>query len=172
MWCLRARRLISAFVDHELDPATDSHLSAHFRRCGWCRRMLERVQQGARLAHLSRSVSFHPPDMGMLANIQAMDRGGLPQSQAGPRWLLPAVSTAVLLLTFAIFNSPTMRNFWPFGKNSTVHALDFGPNATQADDDLLNIFRARYAGKFQEFPYDGKLDHNWVPFRFKHASNP
>jgi hypothetical protein len=144
-------------------------MSAHFQRCGWCRKMLERVQQGARLAHLSRSVPLHPPDIGMLASIQAMDRAGIPQQQAGPRWLLPAVSTAILLLAFAVFSSPTMRNFWPFGKNSTVHALDFGPS-TQAEDDLLNIFRARYAGKFQEFPFEGKLERDWVPFRFKYAS--
>src|SRR5438093_1258872 len=83
-------RLISAFVDHELDPATDSHLSAHFQRCGWCRRMLERVQQGARLAHLARSVTLLPPDMSMLADIQSIDRAGIPQQHAGPRWLLPA----------------------------------------------------------------------------------
>src|SRR5437867_1960969 len=170
MWCLRARRLVSAFLDHELDPATESDISVHFHRCGWCRKLLGRVRQGARLARAARTVSIPPPDLKMLAGIRTLQRDGSPEPQAGLRWLWPLATAATLLLAFALFTSPALKNILPSGNNTTVYALDFGPNLAQSNEDWLNSFRARYAGKFQEFAFEGKLDPNWVPFRFKHAS--
>ncbi len=146
-------------------------MSAHFQRCAWCRKLLDRVRQGAQLAKAAGSVPLPPPDMRMLASIRAMERRGIPEQQAGPWWFWPVATAATLAFAFALFNSPTLKNFLPFGKGSTVYALDFGPNPSRSNEDLLDIFRARYRGKFQEFAFEGRVDSKWVPFRFKHASN-
>jgi len=58
MLCIRTRRLISAFIDRELDPATASCLSAHLSWCRWCRREAQRVDRGA---HLAREACIELP---------------------------------------------------------------------------------------------------------------
>jgi len=105
--------LVSAFLDHELDPATESDISVHFHRCGWCRKLLGRVRQGARLARVARTVSIPPPDLKMLAGIRTMQRDSLPEPQAGLRWLWPVATAATLLLAFALFTSPALKNILP-----------------------------------------------------------
>jgi len=72
MLCLRTRRLISAFIDRELDPATASRLSAHLGWCRWCRREAQRVDRGAHLAREARRAAIPAPRNPTLAAIMAL----------------------------------------------------------------------------------------------------
>jgi len=72
MLCLRTRRLISAFIDRELDPATASRLSAHLGWCRWCRREAQRVDRGAHLAREARRAAIPAPRNSTLAAIMAL----------------------------------------------------------------------------------------------------
>src|SRR5262245_30207682 len=71
MLCLRTRRLISAFIDRELDPARASRLSAHLSWCRWCHREAERVDRGAHLAQAARRAAIPPLTNAKLAAIMA-----------------------------------------------------------------------------------------------------
>ena len=169
MWCLKARRLVSAFLDQELDSCARSSVSHHLEECCWCRKLMARVERGSRLARSAQAVVVPPPDMGMLAAIQS---GAVAAPKNTPfRWVFAVAAVAALLLVAVLVSPALWRTFWPFAGSSTVYALDFGFSHPETREDLLDAFRARYAGKFREFTYQGRLDPAWVPFAFKTASH-
>src|SRR5438034_6219231 len=55
MWCLKARRLVSAFLDQELDSCARSSVSHHLEECRWCRKLMDRVERGSRLARSAQA---------------------------------------------------------------------------------------------------------------------
>lgn len=168
MWCLRVRKLISAFLDRELDSETSTKISTHFRRCGWCRKEFERVEEGARLARETQQVAVPPADLALAAAIQASTRLPVHPSRRSSRILIPMAVAAILLVGLSVLNSSLWKNFPPLNSsNNVVYALDFGFNAPKQDEDLLNALRERYAGKFRELTWEGKPDPNWVPYRIK-----
>lgn len=71
MMCPQARLRFSAFLDRELDSATDSGVSAHLGSCRFCRRAIEKVKLGALLARKGMYEERRPPDMEMLARIRS-----------------------------------------------------------------------------------------------------
>lgn len=166
MWCLRARRLISAFLDRELDSGTSTTLSDHIGWCRWCRKEVERVERGAKLAQKARGVPIPPPPRDMVEQIAKLPGGSNSSSRKHFPILVTLGAAALVLLTLSIsnFNIP---GIWPSGLNSTVYALDFGFKDPKPGEDLLAAFRARYAGKFREFSHTGAPNASWVPFRFK-----
>ncbi len=169
MWCLKARRLVSAFLDQELDSGVRSRVSHHLEECRWCRHLMTRVERGSRLARSAQAVVVPPPDMGMLAAIQS---GSIVAPKNPPlRWVFAVAAVAVLFLVAVLVSPALWRTFWPFAGTSTVYALDFGFSHPETKKDLLDAFRARHAGKFREFTYQGKLDPAWVPFAFKTPSH-
>ena len=170
MWCLRVRRWLSALVDDELDPQVETRMRRHLGHCGWCRRELDRVRAGAELAVGTRfeERTLPPPRPSMLSAILATpDQPSPPKRAVARPWRLAAAASLALALGLVALKSPARQLFWPFGSNSTVHALDFGIEATRADQDLLDKFRARYAGKFREFRHQGPPDPAWVPYSIK-----
>ncbi len=169
MWCLKARRLVSAFLDQELDSGVRSRVSHHLEECRWCRRLMTRVERGSRLARSAQPVVVLQPDMGMLAAIQS--EAIVAPKNPPFRWVFAVAAVAALLLVAVLASPALWRTFWPFACTGTVYALDFGFSHPETREDLLDAFRARYAGKFREFTYQGRLDPAWVPFAFKTASH-
>ena len=174
MWCLRVRKLLSAFMDGELDSPAESSLRSHLGRCRWCRHDLGRVRRGARLAREAREVDVPPARDSLVAAIVG---GALHEEdrhwrrkRAMRRWLLPAAAAAAVVLALAFLDSPFRRSFRPLRSPGTVYALDFGFDSTRADDDLLQAFRSRYAGKFREFAHQGLPDPSWVPYATKYPT--
>jgi len=103
MWCLKARRLVSAFLDQELDSCARSSVSHHLEECRWCRKLMDRVERGSRLARSAQAVVVPPPDMGMLAAIQS---GAAPKNTPF-RWVFAVAAVAALLLV-AVLVSPAL----------------------------------------------------------------
>lgn len=78
MWCPKVLRLVSAYLDRELDSATEAGVTAHIDRCILCRRALKKVKLGALLARKAQDAETRPPDMEMLARIRSAG-GGIPE---------------------------------------------------------------------------------------------
>jgi Putative zinc-finger len=170
MLCLRTRRLISAFIDRELDPATASRLSAHLSWCRWCRREAQRVGQGAHLAREARIEAISPPKNSKLAAIMALESkpAGVPGSPS--HFFTLVIVTALPIAAVATLVYLQGNSSWLFHKTAAAYALDFGLHPQDSQGDLLSEFRRRYSGKFREFPVKGKPDPSWVPFKFKFPS--
>lgn len=170
MLCLRTRRLISAFIDRELDPATASRLSAHLSWCRWCRREAQRVGQGAHLAREVRIEAISPPKPSKLAAIMALERKPAGSAGSPSHFFTLVVVTALPLAAAATLVYWQGNSSWLLRKTTVAYALDFGLHPQDSQDDLLGEFRRRYSGKFREFPAKGKPDPALVPFKFKFPS--
>jgi hypothetical protein len=171
MWCPRVRKLFSAFLDGELDSTRQSNVSAHVRHCRWCRHGLRRVERGAKLAQTARQVAPPPPGLSAKSMAMAIQAAGGRSAPRPPvltrtRWLLPAAALLASLVVMTLTNPQLRKDFWPFSPNS-VYALDFGLEPARGDENLLNTFRAKYAGKFREFQHQGEIDPSWVPYSVK-----
>jgi hypothetical protein len=169
MLCLRTRRLISAFIDRELDPATASRLSAHLSWCRWCRREAQRVGQGAHLAREVRIEALSPAGNTKLAAIMALERKPAGSAGTPSHFFTLVVVTALPIAAVATLVYWQGNSSWLFRK-TTAAALDFGIYPQDSQDDLLTEFRRRYSGEFREFPAKGKPDPRLVPFKFKFPS--
>jgi hypothetical protein len=171
MWCLRVHKLLSAFVDGELHSPDRTQIEKHIGRCRWCRRDLRRVRRGAHLAGQARTVDVPSARDAMVVEIVsrgALEEAGLARrNRTTPPWLLPIGATAALLFALAFFDTPLRRSFGPL-RGTTAYALDFGLDTP--DDHLLDTFRAKYAGKFREFPHQGPPDPSWVPYAIKYPT--
>ncbi len=164
MWCLRARRLISAFHDKELDPPTERKVSAHVARCPSCSGELERVKMGAELA------SVYGP-----AGLSAAPRGQPPSLSAdAPGKGVPlglyctAVGAALLLGAGIVYRVPLHDLCWRLFSGGGDCRLDLGTGGERRD--ALDLFRARYSARFREFPCHGVPDPGWVAFDYKFPS--
>jgi hypothetical protein len=169
MLCLRTRRLISAFIDRELDSATESRLSSHLSWCRWCRREAQRVGQGAELAREVRIEAISPPKNTTLAAIMALDRK--PAASAGsPSHFFTLVVVTALPIAAVVTLVYWQNSSWLLRRTTAAYALDFGLHPQDSRADLLSEFRRKYSGKFREFPAKGKPDPAFVPFKFKFPS--
>ena len=61
--------------------------------------------------------------------------------------------------------------FLSAGQDESATWQEFGMMKFPTKEDVPDVFRARYAGKFREFTYQGRLDPAWVPFAFKTPSH-
>jgi hypothetical protein len=170
MLCLRTRRLISAFIDRELDPATASRLSAHLSWCRWCRREAQRVDRGAHLAREARRAAIPPPRDSTLAAIMALVMRPAETPDSPSHFFSLVFVTAFPIAAVATLVYLQDNSAWVFRKPAPPYALDFGVQPQGSQRDLLSEFRHRYRGKFREFPVKGKPDPAWVPFEFKFPS--
>lgn len=71
MWCFRARRWISAYLDDELSPDRRTALEEHLGRCADCAGELERLEAQSRAL---RQAGEAPP---LPANLWSTIEGGL-----------------------------------------------------------------------------------------------
>jgi Putative zinc-finger len=166
MLCLRTRRLISAFIDRELDPATASRLSAHLSWCWWCRREAQRVGQGAHLAREARIETISSPKVSKLAAIMALESKPVGAPGSSSHFFTLVVVTALPIAAVATLVYFQGNSSWFFRKTTGAYALDFGLHP-QNSQDLLSEFRRKYSGEFREFPVKGNPDPAWAPFKFK-----
>ena len=100
MFLRHPTRLLSAHIDGELDPQTDSRVASHLDQCDSCRRLHARIAAGARWAGLLPPA---PAPDGLLLEIERR----ISESEAAPkpprrvtsptRWAL--ATAAVLLVT-------------------------------------------------------------------------
>ncbi len=166
MWCVRARRLISAFHDQELDPHTELDVSAHVARCPRCCRELERVKRGAELAGI-----YRPADLTPLTRPQSMspfaDAVGAAGGRTSARLHFAAATLALLLGTGVVFRSPLHNLLWRAFSSDGDCTLDLGAGPRGGRPDPLDTLRARYSGRFREFPFRGQPGPGWVAFDYK-----
>jgi hypothetical protein len=166
MWCLRARRLISAFHDRELDPETAQQVAAHVAVCSRCSRELERVKRGAEIASV-----YRPPDPGQ--PVRPMSLAALAEVPPGePRRLFKlyfAAATAALLVAAGVLMRFPLHNvLWRSTAAPDCCTLDLG---LRPDGNPLETVRARYFGRFREFPFEGEPGRGWVGFDYKFPSH-
>ena len=118
MDCTQTRKLLHAYLDHELDPANTIALDAHVASCGSCKTALE--QQSTLKSALRKHAAYHTAPAGLAQRI----RKRLPESAPANarqtdwlRWLQPRswfplgaaiAATAVVTWTAALqLNAPS-----------------------------------------------------------------
>src|SRR5262245_44361381 len=126
MLCLRTRRLISAFIDQELDPATASRLSAHLSWCRWCRREAQRVDRGAHLAREARQAAIPPSGSAKLATLLAQLTKPPQAPEASSYFFSLVFVTAFPIAAVATLVYLQDNTSWFFRKPTPHYALDFG----------------------------------------------
>src|SRR5262249_41142423 len=106
------RKLLSAHIDGELDPQTDSQVASHLERCESCRRSHARIAAGARWAE---SLPAVPAPEGLLAEIERRiaDPEPFPKRRAfSPlpfRWSLAAAALLIGILLWTIESARPAR---------------------------------------------------------------
>ncbi len=170
MWCLRVHRMISAYLDRELDAGTTSRVSKHLERCRWCRSETEKVVRGASLAREARDSREFALNEASRPSVASFNPTPATLTVSGiPLWyVVPAAAAVLLAITFTLSDTRIRSWLGSSGSVNTVYALDFGFDVPAHDEDLLNAFRARYEGKFREFEHHGDPQAGWVPFEFKY----
>jgi hypothetical protein len=94
------------------------------------------------------------------------------RSRATPSRLVYQLATpALILILAAIFGPLLLDEARRSGLQESAFALDLGFASSKPEQDLLEAFRARYAGKFWEFHYEGVPDPGWVPYAVEFPTN-
>jgi anti-sigma factor RsiW len=116
MSCARTHRLLDAWIDAELDPATRSEMAAHFAACPACSALKVQREQ------LRESIREAAPRFATPASLQADVRRALAGEAAqratrrrGPSWWLAgamagAAAVAGAFLTLALLRSVTLES--------------------------------------------------------------
>jgi hypothetical protein len=167
MWCLRARRLISAFHDRELDPETAQEVAAHLEHCERCGRELQRVKQGAEIASVFRpeepeSVPLQP------VNLPPRDPERRSSRQSAGLCCVAAVLAAVLAAG-VLLHSPLHNALWR-SVSGNCCTLNLGIRGAGTGEDPVASVRASHFGQFQEFPVEREPGRDWVGFDYKFPS--
>ena len=100
MTCSEARLVLEPFLDGELSPAEEDHLSAHLAACASCRRELETAR--ALEAKLGETFRTEQPPAGLWERIEA-DFSVIPSSAVlgrPPGWRHYAAAAALALAIF------------------------------------------------------------------------
>jgi hypothetical protein len=99
MFCRNVRNSLSAYLQRELEPDATSSIQAHLEKCASCRRELETIQEGIRMAE--RLPLLSAPEE-LWQSVEEQIRKRQVQKEPSPkRSLMPrfAIACAILLLT-------------------------------------------------------------------------
>ena len=123
MNCARVRQMLDAFIDGELDPATNADIEAHLGGCQDCARV--RTERHALVGRIGADAPYYFGALALRAAIdRKLDRAGEPprRNPARPTWLQTgalAAGTAIagLLSAFQSINGPQRtprpNRLWP-----------------------------------------------------------
>lgn len=129
MSCARTHRLLDAWLDAELDPATRAEMAAHFAACPGCTALKSQREQ------LRETIREASPRYAMPATLPADVRRALAGEAAqrdsrrqGPSWWLTgamagAAAVAGAVLTLALLRAPALESPGDLAVASHVAAL-------------------------------------------------
>ena len=100
MTCDDARRLLTAYVDAELDVAHNMDIEKHLETCPVCARIVEN-QERLHSAIQASDLSYEPPPA-LDARVNAMLRGSV-KPAARPRMVWPWIAAAAAILLALVF---------------------------------------------------------------------
>ena len=122
MNCTRVRQMLDAFIDGELDPATNADIEAHLGGCQDCARV--RTERHALVGRIGADAPYYSAPLALRAAIdRKLDRAGEPPRRipARPTWLQTgalAAGTAIAGLLFGL-----SINQWPAADATSEQAV-------------------------------------------------